>query len=241
MRRRRWTPAYTTRPAYSSVVDAPSQLTSLTARLPTFLILTSFLVGWLLGRDDATRNAVVSFSVSSARSIQSVGDGMLILMGLAVRNECESADGSENVSFCSVSQLLGKLLIERIQLEQRMSSMKEYGSYYRQIFTDTTTKPTARFPSKFNDDKEDASNNPNNKQRRKQSPLFSFFHGKVNTTDTHQTSTSSDTRKEHLFQKQHASTLLHMDDGGRCNRSWTWQSLFTKLYSNPARHSGESI
>ena len=55
--------------------------------------------------------------------------------------QCEaSEDRVGNVAFCTVAELFGKLVKEQIRLEQQLSTMDQYGSYYNQIFTDTNSK-----------------------------------------------------------------------------------------------------
>ncbi|KAL7542943.1 hypothetical protein ACHAXR_012229 [Thalassiosira sp. AJA248-18] len=164
MRRRQMPVYYSGRLPYSSSQSSPSQINPLSARLPTVLILSSFVFGWLLGRHEGTRGLGVNFTLQSKDLIQSLGNGILIYWGFAVHNECESADGRQNVAFCSITQLLGKLGRERVMLERRMQSSKEYGSYYRQIFSDTSTKPSTSFPT--------TSMGQSNQRQKKQTPLF---------------------------------------------------------------------
>jgi len=85
----------------------------------------------------------VNFTLQSREILQSLMNGAFIFVGLSVHNECESPDGRQNVAFCSTPQLLGKLMRERVVLERRMLTTKNYGSYYRQIFNDISTKASS--------------------------------------------------------------------------------------------------
>lgn len=149
MRRRIWSPhSQTTRPAYSSAIDPPSHISTISARLPTLVLVISFILGWIIGENDTSRKLVISLANGSFNNVKSVGNNALIFMGLAVRQECISEDGvGGNIAYCSSSQLLGKLMREQVILQQRMQSAKEYGEYYHQIFNDITTRPTNIFPA----------------------------------------------------------------------------------------------
>ena len=86
---------------YSSSRDAESsQIHSLSARLPSFIILSAFLIGWLLGRHEGTRGVGVHFTIQSKDTLQSIGHWWLVFMGLVVgTEECESVDGRENCKY----------------------------------------------------------------------------------------------------------------------------------------------
>jgi len=147
-RRQRTSFHYTGRRPYSSSRPPPSEMNGISTYFPTFLILSSFLFGWLLGRHEGTRGIGVHFTLQSKEILQSLLDCILIYYGLAVRKECESSDGrSNNIAFCSTPQLLGKLMRERVALERRMQSKHGYGSYYHQFFNDLTTKSSPDIPA----------------------------------------------------------------------------------------------
>ncbi len=141
MRRRKWIPAPSRPSYYSSRHSDEDGQDFISTRLPTILIVGFFLAGLFLGKNDFTRTMAVKFTVLSSEVIQSTWDEVLILVGLAVHKECITDDGVENVAFCSVSQLMGKLMRERVALRKKMESMEEYGQYYTQIFSDANTKP----------------------------------------------------------------------------------------------------
>ncbi|KAL3802225.1 hypothetical protein HJC23_001769 [Cyclotella cryptica] len=161
------------RPAYSSAIDPPSRLTTLSAKLPTLVLLVSFLVGWLLGDNDTSRNVIVRIGRDSIHRLRSMGHDFLLVTGFMGRRECVSADGgSDNIAYCSISQLLGKLTRERVVLESRMQSMAEYGMYYHGIFNDVTTKPTNSFPAMVEEDHLPRTASRYSGPESKQAPLF---------------------------------------------------------------------
>lgn len=145
----------------SSRQSSPDELTStLYDRLPTLLILSSFLVGWLLGRHEGARGLSANVALQSRDVFRTAFAGLA-----AVQNECESADGKRsNIASCSMPMLMGKLMRQRMALERRMQSTKGYGPYYRSIFNEVTTKPSSAFPA--------SSTANGRKRRRKQTPLF---------------------------------------------------------------------
>lgn len=154
LRRRRQSSHYSRTPPYSSSQfdhDQPNSLFS--ARLPSLIILSSFFAGWLLGRHEGARGIGVSLAVQSVTILSSAGRGTLVFLGLVANNQCESVDGRQNVAFCTLPELMGKLTREREALERRMQSSKAYGSYYNHIFDDESTRPSSTFPSSSTDDR----------------------------------------------------------------------------------------
>ena len=169
LRRRGHSSHYTRTPPYSSSLSDPDQSKSLVhTRLPSLIILSFFFAGWLLGRHEGARGNGVNLAVHSAETLRSTGRGTLVFLGLIVHNQCESVDGRQNVAFCSLPELVGKLTRERVALERRMQSSKEYGTYYNHIFNDEFTRPSSTFPSSSADERRRRRSIGN----RKQTPLF---------------------------------------------------------------------
>ncbi|KAL7493458.1 hypothetical protein ACHAWT_006660 [Skeletonema menzelii] len=143
MRQRRWATA-PTRPRYSQLpASSAEQLTPLNRYFPSVIILASFLSGWLLGRHESTRNTAVKLTLQSSNHVKNIGNAMISKMSASsstFEEQCETSDGNGNVAFCSVAELFGKLVKERIRLGQQMTTMSEYGTYYNQIFSDMNTK-----------------------------------------------------------------------------------------------------
>ena len=163
MRRRQRIASYYLGPRPYSSRSSPDEPNSLFHdRLPTLLILSSFLAGWLLGRHEGARLMGVNITIQSKNLLQSVGNGIAVYWGFAVESECES-----NVAFCSIPQLLGKLIRERTILERRMQSSKDYGAYYKHIFNDLTTKASFSFPTSM-----DAKRHKMIERQKKITPLF---------------------------------------------------------------------
>ena len=131
------------RPRTNSTQSPPNKFNSL-SRLPSFIILSSFLIGWLLGRHESARGIGIKVTVSSYNILNSLTNTFLIFYGLRVHNECESTDGKlNNVAYCSISQLLGKLMRTKSLLERHLQSSTQYGTYYQHIFNDISTKPSS--------------------------------------------------------------------------------------------------
>ena len=121
------------------------------SRLPSFIILSSFLIGWLLGRHESARGIGIKVTVSSYNILKSLTNTFLIFYGLRVHNECESTDGKlNNVAYCSISQLLGKLMRTKSLLERHLQSSTQYGTYYQHIFNDISTKPSSDLKTVYN-------------------------------------------------------------------------------------------
>ena len=144
MRQRRWASA-PTRSRYSPLPQSSAeQLNPLHRYLPSVIILTSFFVGLLLGRHESTRNTAVSLTLQSTHHVKNIGNAMISKMSASsssiFEEQCETPGGNGKVAFCSVAELFGKLVKERMRLGQQLTAMDEYGTYYNQIFSDMNTK-----------------------------------------------------------------------------------------------------
>jgi len=132
------------RPRYSQLTQSPAEkLNPFHRHLPSVIILASFLSGWLLGRHESTRNTAVNFTVQSTNHVKNIGNAMISKMTASssiFEEQCEASDGNGNVAFCSVAELFGKLVKERIRLGKQMIAMNEYGTYYNEIFSDVNNK-----------------------------------------------------------------------------------------------------
>ena len=169
LRRRGHFSHYTRTPPYSSSLSDPDQSKSLVrTRLPSLIILSSCFAGWLIGRHEGARGIGVNIAAHSAETLRSTGRGTLVLLGLIVHDQCESIDGRQNVAFCSIPELVGKLTRERVALERRMQSSKEYGAYYNHIFNDESTRPSSISPSSSADERRRRRSSGS----RRQTPLF---------------------------------------------------------------------